>query len=157
SNTRDPEERALDLRVQIATNERGAEAARALVRQMGLATVRQAIDDVLTYTRRRMARRVADLADGEYTFTNYLDDDGMGGEPVPARSPARKSPARSSVRSAACCRRSASWHPATTSCRRSSSRGTLRAGRAITCTWRRSAAAAARASTLMAWMRFTCT
>src|SRR5688500_9522455 len=83
SNTRDPEERALDLRVQIATNERGAEAARGLVRQMGLETVRQAIEDVLAYTRRRMARRVADLTDGEYAFTNHLDDDGMGGEPVP--------------------------------------------------------------------------
>src|SRR5687767_10008063 len=79
SNTRDPEERALDLRVQIATNERGAQAARGLVRQMGLTTVRQAIEDVLAYTRRRMARRVADLTDGEYTFTNHLDDDGMGG------------------------------------------------------------------------------
>jgi len=41
SNTRDPEERTLDLRVQIATNERGAQAARGLVRQMGLTTVRQ--------------------------------------------------------------------------------------------------------------------
>ena len=83
SNTRDPEERTLDLRVQIATNTRGAEAARALTRQTGLETVRQAIDDVLAYTRRRMQRRVAALADGEYTFTNFLDDDGMGGEPVP--------------------------------------------------------------------------
>src|SRR3954463_4011019 len=36
SNTRDPGERALDIKVQIATNERGAEAARGLVRQMGL-------------------------------------------------------------------------------------------------------------------------
>ena len=83
SNTRDPEERTLDLRVQIATNTRGADAARALTRQTGLETVRQAIDDVLAYTRRRMQRRVAALADGEYTFTNFLDDDGMGGEPVP--------------------------------------------------------------------------
>ena len=83
SNTRDPEERALDLRVQIATNERGAEAARGLVRQMGLAAVRQAIDDVLLYTELRMRKRIAELADGEYRFTSYLDDDGMGGDPVP--------------------------------------------------------------------------
>src|SRR5215218_7835130 len=39
SNTRDPEERALDLRVQIATNERGADAARNLIQQMGLEAV----------------------------------------------------------------------------------------------------------------------
>ena len=82
-NTRDPEERALDLRVQIATNGRGAEAARGLIRQMGLAAARQSIDDIITYTRRRIRNRIAELADGEYSFTNYLDDDGMGGDPVP--------------------------------------------------------------------------
>lgn len=82
-NTRDPEERALDLRVQIATNERGAEAARGLARQMGLDAVRQAIEDILAYTRRRIRKRIAELKDGEYSFTNHLDDDGMGGDPVP--------------------------------------------------------------------------
>ena len=83
SNTRDPEERALDLRVQIATNERGAQAARDLIGQMGLEAVRQAVEDVITYTRRRILNRIAELADGDYRFTNYLDDDGMGGDPVP--------------------------------------------------------------------------
>jgi N-methylhydantoinase B len=82
-NTRDPEERSLDLKVQIATNERGAAAARELARQMGIAAVRQSVEDVIGYTRRRMKNRIAELKAGEYTFTNYLDDDGMGGDPVP--------------------------------------------------------------------------
>jgi N-methylhydantoinase B len=82
-NTRDPEERKLDLKVQIATNEGGAQAARELIRQMGVAAVRQSVDDIITYTRRRIRNRVAELEDGEYRFTNYLDDDGMGGDPVP--------------------------------------------------------------------------
>jgi N-methylhydantoinase B len=82
-NTRDPEERALDLRVQVATNERGAQAARELVAQMGIESVRQSIDDIIAYTRRRIRNRIAELKVGEYSFTNYLDDDGMGGEPVP--------------------------------------------------------------------------
>lgn len=82
-NTRDPEERSLDLKVQIATNERGAAAARALARQMGIAAVRQSVEDVIGYTRRRMRNRIAELKPGEYSFTNYLDDDGMGGDPVP--------------------------------------------------------------------------
>jgi N-methylhydantoinase B len=81
-NMRDAEERTLDLKVQIATNERGAEAARGLVRQMGMESVRQSIDDLIGYTRRRFRNRIAELKAGEYTFTNYLDDDGMGGEPV---------------------------------------------------------------------------
>ena len=83
ANMRDPVERTLDFKVQIATNARGAQAARELVRQMGLPSVRQSIDDVISYTRRRIRNRIAELKHGEYTFTNYLDDDGMGGEPVP--------------------------------------------------------------------------
>jgi N-methylhydantoinase B len=82
-NTRDPEERSLDLKVQIATNERGAAAARELARQMGIAAVRQSVDDVIGYARRRMSNRIVALKPGQHTFTNYLDDDGMGGEPVP--------------------------------------------------------------------------
>jgi len=83
NNTRDPEERALDLRVQIATNQRGADAARELVRHVGLAVVRQSIADVIAYTRRRIRNRIRELKNGEFSFTNYLDDDGLGGEPVP--------------------------------------------------------------------------
>ena len=82
-NTRDPEERALDLKVQIATNARGAAAARELIAQMGVAAVRQSIDDIIAYTRRRIRNRIAELKAGEYSFTNFLDDDGMGGDPVP--------------------------------------------------------------------------
>ena len=81
-NTRDPEERSLDLKVQIATNERGAAAARELARQMGIEAVRQSVEDVIEYTRRRIRNRIAELKRGEYVFTNYLDDDGMGGDPV---------------------------------------------------------------------------
>jgi N-methylhydantoinase B len=83
SNTRDPEERALDLKVQIATNARGARAALELTRQMGMDTVRQSIDDIIRYTRRRIRNRIAELKRGDYSFTNHLDDDGMGGDPVP--------------------------------------------------------------------------
>ena len=82
-NTRDPEERALDLRVQIATNARGAQAARELIGQMGVLAVRQSIDDIIAYTRRRIRNRISELKPGEYSFTNFLDDDGMGGDPVP--------------------------------------------------------------------------
>ncbi len=83
ANTRDPEERKLDLQVQIATNRCGVSEAQQLLRQMGVEKVRAAVDDVIAYTARRMRNRIADLAPGEYAFTNYLDDDGMGGDPVP--------------------------------------------------------------------------
>src|SRR6266850_8533472 len=64
-NTRDPEERSLDLKVQVATNERGAAAARELARQMGIVAVRQSVEDVIGYTRQRMRNRIAELAPGD--------------------------------------------------------------------------------------------
>jgi N-methylhydantoinase B len=85
ANTRDPEERMLDLRVQVATNKRGADAVLGLIRQMGLAAVLRSVDDVITYTRRRLANRIAELRQGSYAFEGQLDDDGMGGEPVTLR------------------------------------------------------------------------
>ncbi len=85
SNTRDPVERELDLRVQVATNARGAEAVKALIRRQGLDAVRSAMNDVIAYTRKRIGNRIAALAEGEHSFTSYLDDDGMGGDPVPIK------------------------------------------------------------------------
>jgi N-methylhydantoinase B len=82
ANTRDPEERLLDLRVQMATNQRGAEAVLGLIRQMGLSAVLRSVDDVITYTRRRLRNRIAELRQGSYRFDSQLDDDGMGGDPV---------------------------------------------------------------------------
>jgi N-methylhydantoinase B len=86
SNTRDPDERNLDLRVQIASNRRGVDAVGGLIAQMGLPRVLQAVDDVIRYTRLRLESRIAQLAQGSYTFENWLDDDGLGdGEPVAIR------------------------------------------------------------------------
>jgi len=82
TNTRDPEERLLDLRVQIATNERGAAAVKGLIAQMGLPAVLRSVDDVILYTRRRLSNRIAELRQGSYTFSAQMDDDGLGGDPV---------------------------------------------------------------------------
>lgn len=84
-NSRLPEERALDLRVQIATNEKGAMAAQTLIRRMGGATdFQRAVDDLLLYTLRRTEHRIAALPQGSMAFTTWLDDDGTGqGDRVP--------------------------------------------------------------------------
>ncbi|SAL18673.1 5-oxoprolinase (ATP-hydrolyzing) [Caballeronia sordidicola] len=86
SNTRDPEERNLDLRVQIASNQRGVDAVEQLIGQMGLPRVIKAVDDVIRYTRQRLENRISQLKQGSYSFENWLDDDGLGGgEPVAIR------------------------------------------------------------------------
>ncbi|MGR0187020.1 hydantoinase B/oxoprolinase family protein [Azospirillum aestuarii] len=84
-NTRDFEERMLDLNVQIATNDRGAALMTELAGRMGVAAVERAIDDLLAYTARRLRRRIAETGDNQGSFTTWLDDDGYGGDPVPVR------------------------------------------------------------------------
>ncbi len=78
NNTREPEERLLDLKVQIGTNDRGAVAVRELVDHMGFEAVHNAIEDILAYTARRLRNRVRELKPGRYSYTGYLDDDGSG-------------------------------------------------------------------------------
>lgn len=84
-NSRLPEERTLDLRVQIATNDKGAVATRNLISRMGgFPSFQRAVDDVLAYTLARVRHRIAGLATGRHSFTTWLDDDGSGeGDRVP--------------------------------------------------------------------------
>ncbi len=82
-NTRDPEERLLDLRTQIGTNQRGGAMLIALVDRTGWSIVEQAIEDILAYTKCRLQNRIAALPDGIYSFERSMDDDGFPGKPVP--------------------------------------------------------------------------
>ena len=81
-NSRDAVERRLDLQVQVATNERGRELVADLILEMGLPAVERALDDLLAYTHRRLARRVAALPDGRHLGEASLDDDGFVGRAV---------------------------------------------------------------------------
>ncbi|WP_424624321.1 hydantoinase B/oxoprolinase family protein [Achromobacter marplatensis] len=81
-NTREPDNRMHDIRAQIATNDKGARLMLELLRQSGLDTVLSAIDGILCYTERRLRNRIAQLPEGSVSFTERMDDDGMGGEPV---------------------------------------------------------------------------
>src|SRR5690606_8544881 len=82
-NTREPDERKLDLNVQIATNRRGTELVRDLALKMGRTAMDEAVDDLLAYTEARMRKCISDLPDGVYHGQDELDDDGVGDMPVP--------------------------------------------------------------------------
>jgi len=84
-NTREPEDRELDLRAQIATNERGAAMLHAMLRQVGTDEVERSIEALLAYTRRRIRNRIAELPDGDYAFETHMDDDGLDDRPVTIR------------------------------------------------------------------------
>jgi N-methylhydantoinase B len=78
ANTRDPEERMLDLGVQVAVNERGAALLRVLL-SVGRPRIQRAIDDLLAYTERRMRSRIRELPDGVYEAEAWTDDEGAPG------------------------------------------------------------------------------
>jgi N-methylhydantoinase B len=82
ANVRTPQERAGDLWAQIAANQRGAERLLELVARYGVGEVSGAMIALLAYTERMTRRLLAGLPDGQYAFTDYLDDDGLGGEPA---------------------------------------------------------------------------
>ena len=82
-NTREPEDRLLDLKVQIATNNLGAIRLNNLIENMGLENLNQAVEDLLAYTDRRTRALISKLKNGEQSFTTWMDDDGLAGEKLP--------------------------------------------------------------------------
>jgi N-methylhydantoinase B len=83
ANVRTPEERAGDLSAQIAANQRGAVRFEELVARYGIDEVNHYMQELLSYTERMTRRLIEQLPDGTYEFSDYLDDDGIGDEPVP--------------------------------------------------------------------------
>ena len=82
ANVRTPEERAGDLRAQIAANRRGVERLRELARRHGPGRLREAMEALLAYAERMTRSLLSDLPDGTYRFTDRMDDDGFSEEPA---------------------------------------------------------------------------
>ncbi len=85
ANVRTPEERAGDLRAQLAANRRGAERLAELVARYGPDAVAARMADLLAYAERTVRRLLADLPDGTYRFADRMDDDGLEPEPAEIR------------------------------------------------------------------------
>jgi len=84
-NTREPDVRILDLDVQIAVSSFGAARLADLAAREGGPETAVLADALVDYARRRLAVRIQDLPDGEYSHTVWMDDDGLGGDPLPIR------------------------------------------------------------------------
>jgi N-methylhydantoinase B len=83
ANVRTPEERAGDLRAQLAANRRGVERLRAMLERYGADEIQRYMRYLLRYTERLTRNLLRDIPDGSYTFTDHLDDDGIRDDPVP--------------------------------------------------------------------------
>ncbi len=83
SNVRTPQERSGDLWAQISANRRGTERLVELANKNGEAIVTHYMQELLLYTERMTRNLLRQLPDGEYRFTDFLDDDGLGHGPIP--------------------------------------------------------------------------
>ena len=89
ANVRIPEERQGDLRAQIAANHRANVRLQGLARKYGVATLRRIMQEVLDYSERMMRHAIASLPDGDASFEDFCDGDGIAdtedGEDAPIR------------------------------------------------------------------------
>ncbi|MCB0192537.1 MAG: hydantoinase B/oxoprolinase family protein [Anaerolineae bacterium] len=82
ANVRTSEERAGDLRAQIAANGKGVERLAEVIERYGQTEVAYYMTGLLEYAERMTRALLADLPDGVYEFEDYLDSDGIDPEPV---------------------------------------------------------------------------
>jgi len=85
SAVRTPDERLGDLDAQIAANNVGVQSLLRMVKSRGAETVVRYGKALLDYAQAFMARTLAAIPAGEWTFEDVMDDDGAGNGPVPIR------------------------------------------------------------------------
>jgi N-methylhydantoinase B len=74
-----------DLRAQMSACYIGEREFLKLIEAYGPATLQSYLAELLDYTERRTRAEIAALPDGEYTFTDYIDDDGIDPDPIPIK------------------------------------------------------------------------
>ena len=84
-NVRVPEERRGDHYAQIAACRLGARRLLEVVDHYTAGVIRIAFDEILTRTERRLRAAIAEVPDGEYTFEDVMDGDGVETVDIPIR------------------------------------------------------------------------
>src|SRR5262249_32939154 len=84
-NCRDPRERMADIRGQLAANEITEKPIVDLCRKYGADYVNAAVEEAFAYTERKVRSKLKSFPDGQYEFTNYLDNDGVSDTRVPIK------------------------------------------------------------------------
>lgn len=82
ANVRTPDERAGDLRAQLAANHKGVERMLEVINRYGRAHVQNYMAGLLEYAERMTRSLIGELPDGAYHFEDNLDSDGIEPEPV---------------------------------------------------------------------------
>lgn len=82
-NVRRAEERKGDFNAQFAAIRLGSTRLREVCARYGAGYVQAAFGEIIVRTTRRLRRALAAIPDGEYRFSDVIDDDGMGNENLP--------------------------------------------------------------------------
>ncbi|ETW99485.1 MAG: 5-oxoprolinase [Candidatus Entotheonella gemina] len=82
ANVRTPREREGDLTAQIAANRTGERRLRETVAKYGLDEVLTYCTELQAYSERMTRHVIADIPDGDYTFEDVMDNDGILPGPV---------------------------------------------------------------------------
>ena len=82
-NVRIPRQVLGDLRAELACLHVGQEGVRALFEKYGAAQLAAYFAELLNYAERTAKAEIDRLPDGTYSFTDYLDDDGIDPDPIP--------------------------------------------------------------------------
>ena len=82
SNVRTPDVRMGDLRAQVAANLRGGRRMTDLAETYGVPVLREAMDQTMDYSERRMRTEIATMPPGHYEAEDYLESTGISDEPV---------------------------------------------------------------------------
>jgi N-methylhydantoinase B len=82
-NVRVPEERRGDYMAQIAANKLGERRMAQVLARWPAARFHQGCAAIVDAVARRMRAGIAGIRDGEYTFEDVMDDDGMGTRDIP--------------------------------------------------------------------------
>ncbi len=82
SNVRTPEEREWDIVAQISANTIGKQRLWELCDKYGKSEVMKYSAELQDYSDRIMRSVIRKIPDGDYSFSDYLDDDGISRKPV---------------------------------------------------------------------------
>jgi N-methylhydantoinase B len=82
SNVRTPHEREGDFAAQIMANTIGVRRMKEMISKYGYETLTHYAKALMDYSEAVIRRTIRDIPDGSYTFSDVIEDDGMGTENI---------------------------------------------------------------------------
>ncbi len=82
ANVRTPSERSGDMEAQLAANRIGERRLQEIVTKYGASEIAVYLQELCAYSSRLVRAFLQDIPDGRYTFTDFLDNDGISAKPI---------------------------------------------------------------------------